>query len=77
LILQGKGGFQHALEVRIAYTHFMHMVERVPDVVDARAALPDALCDEAGAAMQVELAHIGRMRRVGDEGERLHAAAIP
>ena len=49
---------EDALEVRIAHADFMHMVERVADVVDAGAADADALRHEARAAMQIELAHI-------------------
>ena len=63
---------QDALEVRIAHADVVHMVERVADVVDARAADADALGDEARAAVKVELAHVGGMRRVGNECKRPH-----
>jgi len=66
----------HALEVRIAHADALHVRERVADVVDARTALADPLRDEAGAAVQVELAHEGRMGWVGQEGERAHGAAV-
>src|SRR5258708_24086686 len=52
------------------------MVERVADVVDAGPALPDSLGDKPRAAMQVELAHIGRVTGIGDEGERPQPAAV-
>lgn len=63
---------QDALEVRIAHPDLVHVLERVADVIDARPAAADALRHESGAPMQIELAHIGRMRRIGDEGERAH-----
>ena len=65
---------QDALEVRVAHADLMHVVERVADVVDARAAHADALRDQARAAVQVELAHVCRMRGIGHEGERAHGA---
>jgi hypothetical protein len=58
LLLQGERGMQHALKMRIADAHFVHVLKRVADIVDARAALADALRHEARAAMQVELAHV-------------------
>jgi len=61
---------QDALEMRVAHPDFVHVVERVLDVVDAGAADADALRDEARAAVQVELAHIGGMRRVGKKRQR-------
>ena len=61
--------------MRVAYAHLVHVLERVADVVDARAALADTLRDELRPAMEVELAHVRRVRRIGDEGERVHAAA--
>ena len=61
---------QHALEMRIAYADLVHMVQRVADVFDARAALPDALRHQPGPAVQVELAYVGRVLRIGKEGER-------
>jgi len=66
---------QDALEVRIAYAYFVHVVERIADVVDTRAALPDALGDEPRPAVQIELANICRVRWIGDEGERSYPAA--
>jgi hypothetical protein len=66
---------QDALEVRIAHADLFHMVERVADVVDAGAALADALCHQPRAPVQVELADVSRMRGIGEEGERAHVAA--
>jgi len=66
----------HALEVRIAHADALHVLERVADVIDARTALADPLRDEAGAAVQVELAHKGRMGRVRQEGECAYGATI-
>ena len=63
---------QDALEVRIAHADRVHVIERVADVVDARPADADALRHQPRAAVQVELAHVGRMRGIGDEGERAH-----
>ena len=65
---------QDALEMRVAHADLAHMVEGIADVVDARAAHADALRDQARAAVQVELAHIGRVGRIGHEGERLHGS---
>jgi hypothetical protein len=65
-----------ALEMRIAHADFVHVVERVADVVDTRTALADALRHQPGPAVQVELAHVRRMFRVGDEGERAHAPPV-
>jgi len=66
---------QHALEVRIAHAHLMHMIERVADVVDARTPLPDALGDQPRPAMQVELANVSGVSGIGDEGERSNPPA--
>jgi hypothetical protein len=66
---------QDALEVRIAHAHVVHVVEGLRDVVDARAARADALRDEPRATVQIELANVGRVRRIGDESERVHDAA--
>jgi hypothetical protein len=63
---------QDALEVRVVHADLAHLVEGVADVVDAAAALPDALRHQPGAPVQVELAHIGGMRGVGEKGERAH-----
>jgi len=60
--------------MRIAHADFVHMVEGLADVVDARAARADSLRHQSRAAVQVQLRDISRMRRVGDEGERAHAA---
>ena len=62
--------------MRIAHADLVHVVERVADVVDAGTAHADALRHQARAAVQVELAHVGRVRRVGDEGQRLHGLAL-
>ena len=63
---------QDALEVRIAHAHLVHVVERVADVIDAGAASADSLRYEARAAVEVELAYVRRVRRVGDERKRTH-----
>lgn len=63
---------QDALEMRIAHADPVHVIEGVADVVDARTADADALGDEARAAVQVELAHVRRVRRIGDERKRPH-----
>src|SRR4029077_3530471 len=72
---QAERRLEHALEVRVAYADVVHVRERLADVVDVRPALADSLRDEPRSSMEVELAHIRRMVRVRDEGERLHAAA--
>jgi len=61
---------QDALEMRVAHADFVHVIERVLDVIHARPADADALRDEARAAVQVELAHIGAMFRVGKKRQR-------
>jgi hypothetical protein len=61
--------------VRVAHAELVHVVERVADVIDARPALADALRDEARASVKIELPHVGRVLRVGDEGESPHAAS--
>ena len=58
--------------MRIAHADLVHVLERVADVIDAGAASADSLRDETRAPVQVELAHVGRMRRVGDERKRVH-----
>jgi len=63
---------QDALEVGVAHAHVVHVVERIADVVDARPARADALCDQPRAAVQVELAHVGGMRGIGDESQGAH-----
>lgn len=67
---------QDALEVRIRDAYLVHVVERVADIVDARAALADSLRHKPGAAVQVELSYVGRVRGIGEEGEGSHGAAI-
>lgn len=66
---------EDALQVRIAHSDLVHVVERLADVVDARTARADALRYETRAAVQVELADIGGMAGIGDEGERAHGAS--
>jgi hypothetical protein len=61
--------------MRIAHADLVHVVEGLADVVDAGPARADALRDQARAAVEVELADVGRMRRIGDEGEGVHGAA--
>ena len=63
---------QDALEVRVAHAHVVHVIERFPDIVDARPARADALCDQPRAALQVELAHVGGMRGICDESQGAH-----
>jgi len=53
----------------------VHVRERVPDVVDRGTALPDALRHQPGAAVQVEFAHIGGMRWIGEKRERANMAS--
>ena len=65
---------EDALEVRIAHADLVHVFERLADVVDARPARADALRDQARATVQVELAHIRWMLRVGEERQRVHRA---
>ena len=60
--------------MRIAHADFVHVVEGLADVVDARAARADSLRHQPRAAVQVQLRDISRVRRVGDEGERAHRA---
>ena len=65
---------EDALEVRVSHADFMHVIERPADVVDTRPARADALRDQARAAVQIELTHVGRMPGVGNERERAHHA---
>lgn len=58
--------------MRIAHADFVHVIERFSDVVDARPARTEALCDQPRAAVQVELAHVGGMRGIGDESQGAH-----
>ena len=62
--------------MRIAHADVVHVVERVADVVDARPANADALRDQPRAAVQIELAHEGRVRWIGDESERAHGPRL-
>ena len=55
--------------MRIAHADVLHVVERLADVVDARPACADALRDEPRTAVQVQLADVSRVRRIGDEGQ--------
>ena len=67
---------QDALEVRVAHADLMHVIERLANVINARSARADALCDQPRAAVQVELAHVGRMRGIGDEGQGAHRSGF-
>ncbi len=60
--------------MRITHADLVHVLERVADVVDARAARADSLCDQARAAVQVELADIRGVHGVGDERKRPHCS---
>ena len=60
--------------MRIAHADLMHVVERIADVVDAWTARADSLGHQARAPVQVELAHVRRMRGIGDEGKRAHCS---
>jgi hypothetical protein len=66
---------EDALQVRIAHPDLVHVVERLADVVDARTACADPLGHQPRAAVQVELADIGGMAGIRDEGERAHGAS--
>ena len=66
---------QDALEVRVAHADPVHVIEGVADVVDARAADADPLRHEPRPAVQVELAHVRRVRGIRDEGEGAHDLA--
>lgn len=54
----------------VAHADLVHVIDGLADVVDARPADPDPLRDQPRAPVQVELAHEGRVRRIGDERER-------
>lgn len=56
--------------MRVGDAQGLHVIERVADVVDGAAALADALRHQARASVQVELAHVRRMRWVCEESER-------
>jgi hypothetical protein len=60
--------------MRIAHANVVHVLERIADVVDARSTHSDALRHQPRAAVQVELAHVGRVSDVGDESKRAHLA---
>jgi Flp pilus assembly protein TadB len=66
---------QNPFEMRVADAELAHVLQRIADVVDRGAALSDALRDEARAPVQVELVHVGRMRRVGEKRERADLAS--
>src|SRR3954468_17666429 len=55
--------------MRVAHPHLVHVLDGVADVVDAVAALTDALRHHPRAPVQVELAHEARVGRVGEKGE--------
>src|SRR5262249_59680445 len=63
------------LKVRVAHAELVHVLQRIADIVDCGTALPNSLRDEARAAVQVELAHVGRMRRIGEKRERANTAS--
>jgi hypothetical protein len=65
-----------ALEMWIAHADIVHVIKGVADVIDARTAHADALRHQACTAVQVELAHIGRVRGIGDEGEGAHGLVL-
>jgi len=62
--------------VRIAHAQVCHVAQGGANVLGAGAALADALRHHLGATAQVELARELRVRRVGDEGEGAHPAAV-
>jgi hypothetical protein len=61
---------QHALQVGVAHAHIVYVLEGIAQVIDAGTALADTLSHQPCAPVQVELAHIGRVLRIGDESER-------
>lgn len=63
---------QDALEVRVAHADVVHVIEGLADVVDAEPAGTDSLRHQPRAAVQVELAHVGGMRGIGDESQGAH-----
>jgi hypothetical protein len=76
LLPQAERRLQDPLEMRVAHADGRHVVERIADVLDARPAYADALRDEPRTPVQIELAHVRRMFRVGKEGEGTrHVAA--
>jgi hypothetical protein len=62
-------------KVRVADPELLHVLEGISDVVDRGTALADTLRDEARAAVQVELAHIGGMGGVCEKRERANLAS--
>ena len=60
--------------MRIAHADLVHVLESVANVVDARAARADSLRHQARTAVQTELAHVRRMRRIRDERKRAHCS---
>ena len=61
--------------MRIAHADLVHVGEGVAYVIHAWAARADSLRHQARAPVQVELAHIGGMQRVGYESERAYFLA--
>src|SRR3954468_24927198 len=61
--------------MRVAHTYIVHVLDGVADVVDAVAALTDALRHHARAPVQVEFAHEAGMGRVGKKGEGTDTSA--
>src|SRR4051812_32174879 len=61
--------------MRVAHTYVVHVLDGVADVVDAVAALTDALRHHPRAPVQVELAHKAGMGRVGEKRERADTPA--
>ena len=66
---------EHVLEVRIAHADLVHVLEGVANVIHARPALANPLRHQARAPVQVELAHVRGVSRIGDKSERLYPAA--
>lgn len=64
---------QHALKMRIAHAKGVHMLDSVADVVNARAAHPDALHHHPCPSMEIKLAHVRGVFRIGEKGERVQA----
>jgi hypothetical protein len=66
---------QDAVQVRIAHAELVHVGERIGQVIDVAAALADALRDEFGGALHVEIAGELSVAGVGDKGEAADLAA--
>lgn len=75
ILLQGERRVPDALEMGIPHADVVHVVQCIADVVDAGPARAEALRHQARAAVQVELADVGRVGRVGDEREGANDAA--